>query len=255
MASLTESLFSLTLSTKTVNTDRKCETVGTQTVLIADEAKEEVGVGNQADRTARSRELILDATIECLLREGYAATTTVRVQALAGVTRGRLLHHFPSKQDLLTAAVARLGEKRLSRKLEADDEFARRLEATMPAAEDVGARSDWAVQMLWTGLMHGSFFSALELWTASRTDDELAVSVRDHERIVLDRVRGNARELFGPEVTKRSGYDAVFTMVFASMRGMAVTYTFSGRDPREEPMISTWQSTVRKLLLDEEDRL
>src|SRR5699024_12447152 len=178
-----------------------------RTAALDHEGREEeaLDVRNQADRTAHSRELILDATIECLLREGYAATTTVRVQALAGVTRGRLLHHFPSKQDLLTAAVARLGEKRLSRKLEADDEFARRLEATMPAAEDVGARSDWAVQMLWTGLMHSSFFSALELWTASRSDDEVAVSVREHERIVLDRVRCSARERFGPEVTTRSG--------------------------------------------------
>lgn len=40
--------------------------------------------GNQAERTARSRDLVLDATIECLLREGYAATTTVRVQSIAG---------------------------------------------------------------------------------------------------------------------------------------------------------------------------
>ncbi|WP_166825997.1 TetR/AcrR family transcriptional regulator [Brevibacterium limosum] len=206
-------------------------------------------VRNQADRTAHSRELILDATIECLLSEGYAATTTVRVQAMAGVTRGRLLHHFPSKQDLLTAAVARLGEQRLNRRLEGeDDEFDRMLGAERPAEADVGARSDWAILTLWTGLMHSSFFSALELWTASRTDNDLAASVRSHEKVVLDRVRENARELFGTELTCRPGFDEFFTMVFASMRGMAVTYTFSRRDPRREPMLTTWQRTARTLL-------
>ena len=206
-------------------------------------------VRNQADRTAHSRELILDATIECLLSEGYAATTTVRVQAMAGVTRGRLLHHFPSKQDLLTAAVARLGEQRLNRRLEGeDDEFDRMLGAERPAEADVGARSDWAILTLWTGLMHSSFFSALELWTASRTDNDLAASVRSHEKVVLDRVRENARELFGTELTRRPGFDEFFTMVFASMRGMAVTYTFSRRDPHREPMLATWQRTARTLL-------
>ncbi|WP_152347774.1 TetR/AcrR family transcriptional regulator [Brevibacterium sp. CFH 10365] len=206
-------------------------------------------VRNQADRTAHSRELILDATIECLLSEGYAATTTVRVQAMAGVTRGRLLHHFPSKQDLLTAAVARLGEQRLNRRLEGeDDEFDRMLGAERPAEADVGARSDWAILTLWTGLMHSSFFSALELWTASRTDNDLAASVRSHEKAVLDRVRENARELFGTELTRRPGFDEFFTMIFASMRGMAVTYTFSRRDPHREPMLATWQRTARTLL-------
>lgn len=206
-------------------------------------------VRNQADRTAHSRELILDATIECLLSEGYAATTTVRVQAMAGVTRGRLLHHFPSKQDLLTAAVARLGEQRLNRRLEGeDDEFDRMLGAERPAEADVGARSDWAILTLWTGLMHSSFFSALELWTASRTDNDLAASVRSHEKAVLDRVRENSRELFGTELTRRPGFDEFFTMVFASMRGMAVTYTFSRRDPHREPMLATWQRTARTLL-------
>jgi AcrR family transcriptional regulator len=206
-------------------------------------------VRNQADRTVRSRELILDATIECLLREGYSATTTVRVQALAGVTRGRLLHHFPSRQELLTAAAARLGEQRLNRRLEDyDDEFDGMLNEQRPADSDVGERSDWAIRTLWTGLMHNSFFSALELWTASRTDDELAESVREHEKIVLDQVRENARDLFGTVNSSQPGYDEVFTMLFASMRGMAVTYTFSRRDPRQEPMIGTWQKTARVLL-------
>ncbi|WP_209371851.1 TetR/AcrR family transcriptional regulator [Brevibacterium renqingii] len=208
-----------------------------------------VDARNQADRTAVSRELILDATIECLLREGYSATTTVKVQSLAGVTRGRLLHHFPSKQALLTAAVARLGEQRLDRRLEdGGDELDHMLDAERPADDEVGPRIDWAIVSLWTGLMHKSFFSALELWTASRTDDELADSVRSHEKVVLDRVRDNAKDLFGPVVAAAPDYDEIFTMLFASMRGMAVTYTFSRRDPRHEPMIGTWQSVARSLL-------
>lgn len=205
----------------------------------------------QADRSARSRELILDATIECLLAEGYSATTTMKVQAKAGVTRGRLLHHFPSKRDLLTAAVARLGEQRLNRNLEdRTDAFSRSLGHTRPPAAEVDRRSDWAVTILWAGLVHSSFFTALELWIASRTDDALAEKVRAHEKTVLERVRENARELFGPVITSQAGYDRMFSVLFSSMRGMAVTYTFSHLRPETEPMIATWQQIARSLLAD-----
>lgn len=205
----------------------------------------------QADRTTRSKELILDATIECLLAEGYAATTTLKVQAKAGVTRGRLLHHFPSKRELLTAAVTRLGEQRLNRNLEdRTDDFSRSLARKRPPADEVGPRSDWAVMILWAGLMHSSFFTALELWIASRTDDALADKVRAHEKNVFEKVRENARELFGPVITSQAGYDHMFAVLFSSMRGMAVTYTFSHLDPQTEPMIATWQQIARSLLTD-----
>lgn len=203
----------------------------------------------QADRTARSKELILDATIDCLLAEGYAAMTTMKVQAKAGVTRGRLLHHFPSKQELLTAAVTRLGEQRLNRNLEdRTDDFSRSLARKRPPADELDTRSDWAVMILWAGLMHSSFFTALELWIASRTDDALADKVRTHERNVFERVRENARELFGPVIATQAGYDHMFSVLFSSMRGMAVTYTFSHLDPQTEPMIATWQQIARSLL-------
>lgn len=205
----------------------------------------------QAGRTARSKELILDATIECLLAEGYAATTTMKVQAMAGVTRGRLLHHFPSKRELFTAAVARLGEQRLNRNLEdRSDEFSRSLIRKRPPADEVDKRSDWAVMILWAGLMHSSFFTALELWIASRTDDALADKVRAHEKNVFERVRANARELFGPVIASAAHFDHMFSVLFSSMRGMAVTYTFSRLDPQTEPMVATWQQIARSLLAD-----
>lgn len=204
---------------------------------------------DQSNRTARSRELILDATIECLLAEGYSATTTMKVQTMAGVTRGRLLHHFPSKRELLTAAVARLGEQRLNRHLEdRTDELSRSLVRKRPLAAEVGPRSDWAVMTLWAGLMHSSFFTALELWGAARTDELLAEKVRIHEKTVLERVRENARELFGPVICASGQYENMFAMIFSSMRGMAVTYTFSHLDPATEPMIAEWQRTARTLL-------
>jgi AcrR family transcriptional regulator len=45
----------------------------------------------QVQRRADSRALILDAAVQCLVEDGYRSTTTVAIQARAGVSRERLL--------------------------------------------------------------------------------------------------------------------------------------------------------------------
>jgi len=55
---------------------------------------------------------LLDATIDCLVEEGYSGTTTTRVVERAGLSRGAQVHHFPTKSQLVAEAVRR-GELRL----------------------------------------------------------------------------------------------------------------------------------------------
>ena len=65
---------------------------------------------SQEERRAETRAKLLDATIECLLEEGYAGTTTRRVAELAGVSQGAQTHHFPYRVDLVAAAIERLAQ-------------------------------------------------------------------------------------------------------------------------------------------------
>ena len=60
----------------------------------------------QAERSASTRARILKAAIDCLHQQGYGATTTVSVAARAKVSRGAMLHHFPSKADLMLATLS-----------------------------------------------------------------------------------------------------------------------------------------------------
>ena len=59
----------------------------------------------QAERSAGTRARILKAAVTCLYKHGYGATTTVSVAASAKVSRGAMLHHFPSKADLMLATL------------------------------------------------------------------------------------------------------------------------------------------------------
>src|ERR1700752_3059582 len=76
-------------------------------------------------RARDTRVRILDAAVECLAEVGYARTTTTEILRRAGVSRGRLLHQFPVKDELLVAAVQHLAEVRI-------DEFV----AELPHGED-----------------------------------------------------------------------------------------------------------------------
>src|SRR3954454_1040137 len=63
---------------------------------------------SQAERSAATREALLDAAIECLIDEGYASTTTSAVALRAGLSRGAHLHHFQTRTALGGAAVEQL---------------------------------------------------------------------------------------------------------------------------------------------------
>ncbi len=55
------------------------------------------------DRSAATRTQILDATVNALRQFGYGAVTNHIVAELAGVSRGAMIHHFPTRADLLSA--------------------------------------------------------------------------------------------------------------------------------------------------------
>ena len=67
----------------------------------------------QAQKSASTRTQIIEAAIKCLVELGYGRTTTTVIAQKAGLSRGAMLHHFPSKMDIIRAAVDYLHAKRL----------------------------------------------------------------------------------------------------------------------------------------------
>src|SRR3954468_10651590 len=62
----------------------------------------------QAERSEHTRELLLDATIECLVELGYAHTTVHEICLRAGLSRGAQQHHFTTKAELMANALEHL---------------------------------------------------------------------------------------------------------------------------------------------------
>jgi AcrR family transcriptional regulator len=58
---------------------------------------------SNAQRTSEMRARLIQAAIDTLYRSGHSATTTIEVARRARVSRGAMLHHFPTRTDLLLA--------------------------------------------------------------------------------------------------------------------------------------------------------
>lgn len=182
---------------------------------------------SQAERSASTREALLDATIACLVEDGYASTTTSRVAERAGLSRGAHLHHFQTRQALLAAAMEHLAERRGERLLEAAEK--------LPSGPE---RLAQGLDLLWSGYASPLYQAALDLWTHARTDPELRERLAPVERDLDRQTLRLSKTLFG-ELAARPGFDGMLEMAAATMRGLALLDTLhpgGGRNRRQWPI-------------------
>jgi AcrR family transcriptional regulator len=173
---------------------------------------------SQAQRSAETRLRLLDATINCLVRYGYAGTTTPRVAEMAGLTRGAQVHHFGSKDELMLAAVEHLAAKRTA------DSLPRFGEGLSTAPDPIGVILDIA----WDLYGDEWFVPCVELWVAGRTDPELGREVARFEVIVGVNL-GAAVAEFVPVHIRKPMMEFIYTAMDA-LRGILIT-AFVDPDP------------------------
>ena len=126
-------------------------------------------MGLQDERREQTRARLLDATVAVLVERGFANLTTAEVAQRAGVSKGAQLYHFPTKDDLVVAALQRLFAMR--------DEASRHIIACSP--RDVHGRMSALIDKLWEAYKGDIFFAWLELVVASRTDRALRQGVQE----------------------------------------------------------------------------
>ena len=115
--------------------------------------------GWQAQKSAATRKQIIGAVIRCIVESSYSKTTIMKISEKAGMSRGATLHYFPSKMDIIRAAVDYLHEKRL--------QAFRRSIKDIPAGANV---AHLVVQAYSAQLNHPIYVALFELSVAARTD-------------------------------------------------------------------------------------
>ncbi|OZC41662.1 TetR family transcriptional regulator [Rhodococcus sp. WWJCD1] len=177
------------------------------------------------------RRRVIEATVECLVEHGYAGTTTQRVQLEAGVSRGALLHHFPSKPAMFLAAVQHVGEQQ---------ELAIRAAAERSISGP--DRLDFAFEVLHEAMSGPLYLAGYELWMAARTDSDLRSVLTPYERTVGQNLRELGVMVFGPEVATLPGFATAFESLVQMFRGLALTGVLRENPDRDKELISAWRS-------------
>ncbi len=200
------------------------------------------GDGWQAEKSAITRHAILDAAVECLVERGYSSTTTAMIAEYAGVSRGAMMHHFPSRVAVIRAVVDHLHEKRLS-------EYRELMEGIDTPEENLTRdRIKKSVESAWRYVNLPSFVAYQELLTAARTDPELNDVLERTEKDVEVLFLQTVKQVF-PHWEKLGVLEVANDLVQFTMRGMAMSYMASRRQKRAKRMIEQITDQLETLYL------
>ena len=150
---------------------------------------------------------MLDAAIACLFEHGYGATSTITVAERAGVSRGAMMHQFPSKADLMTFVVEAVAaeEFELYRTLLADVTIPRERAVAYPLAA-------------WKVLSRPAGVAVLEIFQGSRSDKALARKLAPAQARIEKAAKENLQQEF-----HRNPSTPLMHLVVGAVRGLSIT--------------------------------
>ena len=186
----------------------------------------------QEERTRAMRRRLLEATVQCLIEHGWSGTSTTLVSQRAGVSRGAQLHHFPTKADLVLAAVEHVARVRR-------DELAEAAEA-VPAGE---RRTREVLELLGEHFSADVFAAALELWVAARTDPQLLAALEPLERVTGRETHRLTVELLDVDEGEPGARELV-QATLDLIRGLGLANTITDDRARRSRILDRWAEVL-----------
>ena len=178
------------------------------------------------------RQRLLEATAQCLAEYGWSGTSTTVVSQRAGVSRGAQLHHFPTKNDLVIAAVEHLALVRR-------DELSQAASA-LPHGP---ARTRAVLEMLGDHFTSDVFAAALELWVAARSDPTLLAAVGPFERTTGRETHKLTVEMLDVDESQPGARELV-QATLDLIRGLGLANTISNDATRRARILDRWAAVL-----------
>lgn len=194
------------------------------------------------DRSRVTRQRLLEAAVACLAERGWAGSTVSVVAERAGVSRGAAQHHFPTREDLFTAAVEYVAEERSTalRALFADGPADRPADRRPADHRAVVA----ALVDLYTGPL---FRAALHLWVAASDEDQLRPRVTELEAKVGRETHRIAVELLGADESRPGVRESVQGLLDMA-RGLGLANLLTDDGARRERVVAQWAGLLEGAL-------
>ncbi len=206
--------------------------------------KDGADISWQAQKSAMTRDRILDAAINCFIERGYTNVTTAKVASSAGVSRGAMLHHFPSKTELIQAAVEYLHDKLL-------EDYTNRVADISPKLKGQKRRRA-GLDAYWEHLTGDLFVVYHELCVSSRTDPELSVILENSQLLFEKHVRESNTTMFEEWKDRGDRFLLAMDVTKFMMEGMAAGQLMTNRDARVKRLLSYLADRLEEIFEEEE---
>jgi AcrR family transcriptional regulator len=139
------------------------------------------------ERAARTRVEILEAAITLFARRGFLATTMSELAKAIRMTPGALYWHFPTKEDLLLAAIEELHERYIKEFIDLLSE-----QRSLPAREQLIRFMNRTSQFLRYHREYGIFFGMVAAESAE-SNERVAEALREKLNVYVFALAGIIR--------------------------------------------------------------
>ncbi|WP_395838419.1 TetR/AcrR family transcriptional regulator [Archangium violaceum] len=188
------------------------------------------------ERAARTRLEIMEAAITLFARRGILATTMAELAKAIRMTPGALYWHFPTKEDLLLAAIEELHERFLSEFQELSNEQRR-----LTARQQLEAFLGRGQQFLRYHREYGIFFGMVAVESAY-TNDRVAESIREKLEVyvgVLENIIHHGQHRTKEFRTDVDAHVAAHS-IFGGFMGTLLHQNSFRESVAYDPVLTTW---------------
>lgn len=188
-------------------------------------------------RSAVTRAKLIEATLNVIHEVGFKAASTELFAKQAGVSRGAMLYHFPTRHDLTVAASQHLlrgGSQAIHDKVE-------EVNAGRMTMYDL-------VDYLWSIYSGRFFYLSLEMVVEARNNPEFRAAL-----MPVLREFHNALDTIWQSLHAENGENAHQTVVVLNltvclMRGMGVQTVLRTDKPYYDEMVALWKQILPTLM-------
>ena len=174
----------------------------------------------QAPKQARAiatRKKLLEAAAQSLCEVGCRGTTTTEVAKRAGVSQGALYKHFGNKQNLMAATTEHLFQYLIA-------EFRVAFQAALGQQDPLPV----TLSALWMVFLKPELYAVVELYIASRTDEELRQALLPVLLVHQDNLLEEAKLLFPDAAQHNPRFNLAVSGLMAALQGAAMNAAVLG---------------------------
>lgn len=189
------------------------------------------------ERSRQTRERLLAVTVDMLAAKGWSATTVTAVAEAAGVSRGAAQHHFPAREDLITAVLESMFTDMTA-------EAGRTLDSLPAGPERIDAVVDRAVS-IYTGV---PFKAALQVWAAAASDEALRELILPLEAKLARAAHKLTMAGLDPEGQNGAQVRPLAQITLDLARGLGLADTLSDDSVRRAQVSAAWVAQLKLVL-------